>query len=265
MAKLRNTTKLSVAGVVVLALLAVVLSAAAMLQYRGGTAEPAPSPRAPSEPTSPQTPAATPDATETDSPEPSPTETETEIDDPVTESTGQTGEGLTVVVIGDSFSVGAESETWIGQASEALGWGNVVNLSSPGRGYSALPRACDFEPCSNFPGSVSAITDADPDVVITFGGVADGDFSITDAAANYFNQLRAALPEAHLVAISPVTTADSAAYWLTMHSRSITDAVESVDGIFIDVGQPGLGDGEVLSQQAHTEIADVVIQEMSGV
>lgn len=40
MAKFRNATKLSAAGLIVLALLAAVLSAAAVLQYGGGTAEP---------------------------------------------------------------------------------------------------------------------------------------------------------------------------------------------------------------------------------
>ena len=42
---------------------------------------------------------------------------------------------ISVVVMGDSHSVGDPSVTWVGAASAQLGWGPVVNLSAPGRGF----------------------------------------------------------------------------------------------------------------------------------
>ncbi|MBB1512574.1 SGNH/GDSL hydrolase family protein [Tessaracoccus sp. MC1627] len=170
--------------------------------------------------------------------------------------------GPTVVVVGDSFSLGEPSDTWVGTAAEELGWGLVTNLSSPGRGYITAPRSCDFAPCDTFIGTISAIAEAQPDIVVTFGGTADGDYSLADPAAEYFEALRAALPQAELVAISPITTEDPAPFFLTLHNDTIRDGVEAVDGTFVDVGQPGVGDGETLSGDAQAEIAQQVVDQL---
>lgn len=247
-----NTRLMSGLGLLVLGIVAAVLSVLALRSTGGIVAEPAP-------------------------PLPSPTETQTygppsslPPSEPVEEPTSEAPEpdvsetptdGFTVVVIGDSHSIG--DETWLEMAASELGWGQVVNLSSPGRGYLAMPRSCDFDPCATFGGSIEPIAEADPDLVITFGGVADGDFSITDAATTYYTSLRDAMPDAEIVGIAPVTTADDAAYWLTLHARSINSALGSVDGIFVDPGQPGVGDGEVLSPDAQAAIADAVVDALT--
>lgn len=253
----RDTSKLSVVAIVVLALLAVALSGAALLSNRSVPAEPAGTPAGASTPES-SDPAGTtgPDATGPGTTDPGTTQPG---EDPAT----PTGGTRVVVVIGDSHSVGDPSTTWVGQAATALGWGEVVNLSSPGRGYVATPRSCDFDPCAAFGGSVSAIAEAGPDVVVTFGGTADGDYGLAEAAAAYFEGLREALPEAELVAIAPVTTEETAEYWLTMHAQSIGTAIESVGGTLVNPGQPGLGDGESLSAEAQAEIAAAVVAELS--
>ncbi|MCC2594323.1 SGNH/GDSL hydrolase family protein [Tessaracoccus sp. OS52] len=168
-----------------------------------------------------------------------------------------------MVIIGDSYSMGEPAETWVGPVAESLGWTDVVNLSSPGRGFVMSPRSCDFDPCGTFALSIPAIVEAEPDIVVTFGGTADGDYGLSEAASAYFDELRQELPEAELIAISPVTTADSADYWLTLHNQTIGAGVEDVDGTFINVGQPGLGDGEELSPQGHAEIAQAIIEELS--
>ena len=67
------------------------------------------------------------------------------------------------------------------------------------------------------------------------------------------------MPTAKLVAISPVTTDAQAPYWLTMHAQSVQAGVEAVGGVFVNVGQPGLGNGEVLSAEAQAEIARQVV------
>ncbi|MGO1383676.1 MAG: hypothetical protein ACTHU1_02640 [Arachnia sp.] len=99
----------------------------------------------------------------------------------------------------------------------------------------------------------------DPDVVVTFGGIADGDQDLSDAAGQYFAALRAALPDAELIAISPVTSEEPAPYFLNLHDQTIRAAVEAVGGTFIDVERPGVGDGEQLSAESQGEIADAII------
>ncbi|NLE96912.1 MAG: SGNH/GDSL hydrolase family protein [Propionibacterium sp.] len=248
----------SVVGLVILGVVAVVLSLLALRSTSGVEAEPAPPP-----PLDTQAPAPAETDTEapveeptSEAPEPAPTETESTEPEP-TESEPPAGDGPTVVVIGDSHSIG--DDTWVDIAADELGWGDVVNLSSPGRGYLAAPRSCDFEPCANFGGSVDAIAEAAPDLVITFGGFNDGDYSIADPAASYFATLRDALPDAELVGIAPVTSTDEAAYWLTLHARSINAALGSVDGVFVDPGQPGVGDGDVIGAEAQAVVAAAVI------
>ena len=253
-----NTTRLSIVGLVVLALLALGLSVAALRQPGRVTATPAPSttePSAAGAPTASSSVESSPAQSATPSPSaavssatPSPTPTKQ----------------VTVVIVGDAFSVGAPAQTWVGPAAEKLGWTNVVNLSSPGRGYIAAPKSCEFTPCANFAGTLPLVKEAKPDVVVTFGGTADGDFSLKEPAASYYKALRAAFPDAKLVAISPVTTEAQAPYWLTLHSQTIRTGVQGAGGTFVDVGQPGLGNGATLSADAHAAIAQRVIDRLSA-
>ncbi len=255
---------ISVVGLLLLGLVALGLSAASVLRFRTAeraevTAVPAPvvasassSPVAVSSSPEPSTTSPGPSAT---SPSPSATETDDDEDDPA-------AGGPSVVVIGDSFSVGEDS--WVTAVSDELGWGEVTNLSSPGRGYITSPRSCDLEVCDDFGGTVELIASSTPDIVVTFGGTADGDYSITDAAMTYFEDLRAALPDAELVAVTPVTGEDEAEYWLTLHRQAITAAVEAVDGTVVNVGQPGLGDGSELSAETQAVIAETIVDQLSA-
>ncbi|MHA7862305.1 hypothetical protein ACX1DX_13175 [Tessaracoccus sp. Y36] len=267
MSATRDFGRLSIIGLIVLGVVAVALAAAALLMNRPIEAAPAPS--------GASTPAVTPSSdpvAESSSPSvvisesatPSPTADVSESVPPAVETSPEPSAsgspavgGSTVVVIGDSHSIG--DDTWVTTAAEALGWGEVVNLSSPGRGYITSPRSCDFTPCADFARSVGLVADADPDVVVTFGGVADGDYSIRPGADAYFTSLREALPDAEIVGIAPVTTEDVAEYWLTMHGRSISAALDAVDGVFVSAGQPGLGDGTSLSAEAQDAIAAAVV------
>lgn len=260
-----NTSRLSIIGLVLLGVVALGLSGAAVLQHRGtSSAEPAPLSPA-TTPGSSEPGVETPSTSEPGTEDPG-TETPTPQDTPTSEVPSPSATpagGPTVVIIGDSYSSGDPDTTWVGLAAEQLGWGEVINLSSPGRGFITSPRECDFTPCATFGGTVETIAAAAPDLVITFGGTADGDYALVEAAAEYFTDPRDALPEADLVAISPVTGGDEAPYWLTLHKRSVTAAVEAVDGRIIDVGQPGVGDGETLSAETQAEIAGIIVDELS--
>lgn len=246
----RSRNRLATIGLIVLGLVAATLSAIALLWHRTpatvtGVASTVQTTS--HAPTTSQHPAATGEPASS-----------SVLDQPPTTPATQ----ISVVVMGDSHSVGDPSVTWVGAASAQLGWGPVVNLSAPGRGFLTNPSSCDGSPCAPFGGTVTAIAQAHPDVVVTFGGAADGDFPIGDQSRQYFADLRAALPQAKLVALSPVTTEVAAPYWLTMHAQSIREAVEAVGGTFIDVGQPGLGNGEQLSAQAQAEIAQHVVAQL---
>lgn len=251
----RDSTRLSLIALLVLAVLAAALSAAAILSNRSVPAEPAAPP-----PTTSDVPA---DPTTDSNGTTPPASTDPASTEPTDAPSTPVGGAGVVVVIGDSYSLGDPASTWVGTAATALGWSDIVNLSSPGRGYVAMPRSCDFDPCAPFQGSIPAIVEAAPDVVVTFGGTADGDYGLSEAATAYFEALREALPDAELVAIAPVTTEDTAEYWLTMHAQSIGAAVEAVDGTMVDAGQPGVGDGDSLSADAQAEIAAAVVEELS--
>lgn len=248
-----DRSKLSIIGLVVLALLAGALSLAALrLPSPTMTAlqQPAVSPT-----TASTDQASTPVASEpivTPSSAPSPTATPTTTESPSTDAT-------TVLVIGDRYSLADAPDSWVDAAADELGW-KIMNFASRQRGYLSDATDCDVEPCSSFTGTVDAIADRKPDMVITFGGTADGDQDLSEAAAAYFEDLRAALPDAELVAVAPVTTDDEWPYYLTMHARSIRAAVEAVDGTFIDSKRIGLGDGEELSEESQRELAKVIIE-----
>lgn len=167
--------------------------------------------------------------------------------------------GVNVVIVGDSNSMGDDGATWVGTAANQLGWDPVHNLSAPGRGYVTEPRSCDDSPCAPFVGTVDAIAQLEPEVVVTFGGVADGDVPITEAAAQYYTNLREALPDAHIVAVAPIYSADALPDWAPLHYESIRVAVESVGGTFVDAGQPALGDGEMMSAESHAELAQTIV------
>ena len=168
-------------------------------------------------------------------------------------------------MLGDGNSTGSASEIWVGTVAEQLGWSHVVNLSAGGRGYVKAPRSCSSTPtpCANFEGSISAVVKAEPDVVVTFGGTADGDYDLTPVATRYFADLRRALPNATLVAVSPVTTQSTVPYYFTLNTRAISTAAKKSGAIFINVGQPGRGDGDSLSAKAQAAIADKIVAGLS--
>lgn len=185
------------------------------------------------------------------------------IDESTLDDSPATPGGKTVVILGDEYSTAEAPTIWVQAAGNRLGWGTVINMSEKGRGYAKKPQTCGIPVCSSFKGSVAAAAELHPDVVVTFGGTADGDNDLSDAAEAYFAALREALPEAQLIAISPVTLEDEPPFWLTMHNRTIRAGVEAVGGTFIDVGQPGSGDGDHLSAAAQNDMANVIIEELS--
>lgn len=254
MAPRRPSNLLSTLGLTVLALAAMGLSGAALLQ--SPTATPMTSASGTPAPSSAGTPAG-PSESVTQSELAAPSES-TSVD-----STQSDHDGSTVVILGDGYSITSASGLWVPRVADTLGWASVENFSHEGRGYIAKPSTCEISTCSTFAGTIPAVVEEDPDVVVTFGGMADGDQDLSDAAGQYFTALRAALPDAELIAISPVTSEEPAPYFLILHDQTIRAGVEAVGGTFIDVGRPGVGDGDQLSADAQSEIADAIIAALS--
>ena len=180
-------------------------------------------------------------------------------------SSSQTSAMGTVVVLGDGNSAGDPTATWVGSAAQQLSWSHVVNLSASGRGYVKSPRSCSSTPtpCANFDRSIPAVVAAHPDLVVTFGGAADGDYDLTPIATQYFADLRRALPNATLVAVSPVTTLSPVPYYFTLNTHAISLSAKKSDVVFINVGQPGSGDGTSLSTRAQAAIAAKIVAGLS--
>lgn len=168
--------------------------------------------------------------------------------------------GPSAAVVGDSNSIDESTNTWAALVGDELAWENVTNLSAPGRGYITTPFSCDESPCAPFDGTVEVLAEIDPDIVIVFGGAADGDVPITETAAETFADMRSALPEAEIIAISPVYSEETVPAWAPLHAASIQAGVEAAGGTYIDVGQPSLGDSGTMSAGAHAEIARIVIE-----
>lgn len=258
MGRERNLRRMSLGGLIVLALVAVGLSAAAVLSTRPVEAVPAAAEPAALASVTASKPEASP-STSAAAASPSPSSSPS-----ASSSQSAAATSPSVVVIGDSFSVGDTDESWIGKAADSLGWGKVTNLSSPGRGYIKHPRSCDLTLCSNFEGTVPLISESEPDIVITFGGTADRGNILSGPANRYYAALRKALPDATLVAVSPITGDSQAEDRFAQQSEAIKDAVEAVDGHFVDLGQPALGEGTTLTDATEQVIADKVAEALQA-
>ncbi|WP_182355194.1 SGNH/GDSL hydrolase family protein [Flaviflexus huanghaiensis] len=250
MGSVRSRGLLAIIGLIILGLLAVSLSLAALASGRGAATSDATEARSFDfgNETSSDSHISTEPAVPSADPE---VETETSVPAP--------DASLTAVIVGDSNSLGDPQSLWVGPVSAELEWDPLYNLSAPGRGYVTPPRVCNDSPCTPFPGTVDAIAEFSPEVVVTFGGVADGDTPLTEVAAQYYTDLRAALPEARIIAVAPIYSADSVPDWAPLHRASIQAAVESVGGVYVDAGQPALGDGEAMGAEAHAELAATLI------
>lgn len=248
----RHGRVLQIVGLCLLTIVAALLAYYALLRFQDGS-QPEAVPRSPTVTTPTEEPSPY-EGTPTVSASAEPSSTEPPSPDaPI---------GPMVVILGDGITVGDGSVGWVPRATEALGWVEVVNLSNPGAGYLALPRECGSSPCAAFTELAANVVDLEPDMVVVFGGTADGDNDIRSAASRVFTTLRQGLPDADLVGIAPVTTEEPAPYWLTMHARSVESATNAVDGQFIDLGRTIDGEDDLPSTEAVRALAEAIVQEL---
>ena len=230
-------------GLILLALLAVGLSLAAVLQSR-----PAAPARAVPAPTNTLTSLPTPTSSTTPTPTPTPTDSPTNVSPSATPSTKLTS----VAIVGDATSLAKGPDGWVELTARALDW-QITNLSAPGMGFTKVASRCANR-CTTFKGVIPAVAAAKPDVVVVFGGMADGDYPIGPESREFFTALRKALPKTTIVALSPVMTKQGQLGWIRLHRNNIKAAVAAVDGRFIDIGQPAFRSG-ALSTKGQEQVA----------
>lgn len=166
---------------------------------------------------------------------------------------------LTVAFIGDSYTAGAgatdPSHGWAATLARTQGW-DMTNLARGGTGYlSAVTGnakvACGLDYCPAYPEMVKDAAAANPAIVLVAGGRNDVTRDPDQEAAAvraFYTQLRAALPNAKIVAVSPVWDATAPPPALGAIAADVKSAVVTVGGTYLDIGQPLQGRPDLISK-----------------
>lgn len=152
--------------------------------------------------------------------------------------------------IGDSYTAGrgGGGTKWTTIVAREMNW-EEVNLGRGGTGYKATSdqAGCGLDYCPTFGEMIPDATKASPKIVVVAGGRNDGAV-YPKAITATFTDLRKALPDATIYAISPMWGAPPAPAWIAEQGGAVRAAVEAVGGTYLDVGQPLEGhDGLVIS------------------
>ncbi|QOD43399.1 SGNH/GDSL hydrolase family protein [Clavibacter zhangzhiyongii] len=170
-------------------------------------------------------------------------------------SAAPTTERLTAVYLGDSYTAGAgstkPSEMFATVVSAREQW-TTVNLGRGGTGYGATAgkEACGLDYCPTYREMIPEAVAADPDVVIVSGGRNDRDVdaALLEQVEATYADLRSALPDARIVATSPLWDDDpTVPADFDRLGDTIRAAAERAGGVYLDIGQPLLGHPELLS------------------
>jgi lysophospholipase L1-like esterase len=159
----------------------------------------------------------------------------------------------TVVFIGDSYASGsgtsAPAQRWTSRVSVAHGW-HEVNLAQGGTGYLSKSTDPGAAPRLNYEEVIAAAVNAKPDAVVVSGGRNDTllpVFAVQQATSQFYTDLRAALPKAVVIAVSPVWDASTPPKELAQLAGTVKASVEGVGGTYLDVGEPLTGKPELIT------------------
>ncbi len=144
------------------------------------------------------------------------------------------GAGLTVAFIGDSYTegVGASDPSlrWTTLLAAANGW-EELNLGVSGASYGQ-----GLEEWNSYAVQVEEAIEAQPDVVIVSGGLNMSELDQELGVESVFTDLRAGLPDARIIAVSPFWVSTAYPAQLTLTSELIEADVTAVGGQYLDVG-----------------------------
>lgn len=146
-----------------------------------------------------------------------------------------TPRGPRVIFEGDSYLGGAytdPSSTFYRFASDLLGWQDIWNNGVGGSGYTKSGGI------GTFPTRVpTELIPWKPDIAVFAGGINDADqteTAIYSAARATFQPVRDALPDCILIALGPWCPNEANTNYYAPTGNAIKQAIESVDGIYID-------------------------------
>jgi len=170
-----------------------------------------------------------------------------EAADTAARAAAPTSTGGLVVTIGDSIMAGLgldSDQAWPALLARDTG-ADIMNLSCSGAGFTIAGDCGD-----DYSGLVGQAIALQPDTVIVQSSDNDADASedeIDEATHAAIDQLRAALPDAHLIGIGTLWHLD----WdepdaITWSSDALQSAVDADGGVFVSLGQPLRGRPELL-------------------
>ncbi|MCP2032144.1 lysophospholipase L1-like esterase [Okibacterium sp. HSC-33S16] len=169
---------------------------------------------------------------------------------------------LKVAFLGDSYMSGAATsapeQRWTARLSAANGWAEI-NAGVGATGYATAGGEPNARPYAERTVDIVA---AAPDVVIVSGGRFDylGSSSVTTVSAAIvatFSELRAGLPQAKIIAISPLWGTSEPPTRLAEIGTEVRAAVEAAGGSYVDILQP-------LEARTHVLAADGVSPNDAG-
>lgn len=143
-----------------------------------------------------------------------------------------------VAFLGDSFTVGTgaddRSDRWTTLLARSQGWQELnygvggTNFASEGPSSSARP----------YEERLTDLVISQPDIVIVSSAGNSMDEDQSEGITSTFKALREGLPEAQIYATSPYNRAGEYPEHLTDFGDEIREAVEAVDGTYLDIGHP---------------------------
>lgn len=168
-----------------------------------------------------------------------------------------TDERPVVAFLGDSYTVGAratEAERWSSRVSAELGWAER-NFGIADTGYFVVGAMANG---NLYRDRIAAIAAENPATVIVSGGRNDlwNDQDDIDAAIRQtFQELRAALPNAQIIAVNPWWDSTEPPRQLADIGTTVQASVEEVGGRYLDAGQPLVGHPEWIHEDLVHPIA----------
>ncbi len=148
---------------------------------------------------------------------------------------------IKAVFIGDSLVQGAGgSPDWVDLVSKNMGW-TPINLGRGGTGYSTsttAANACGLKYCPTFGEMATTAIEYEPDVVVISGGQNDGTKDVSADAQSLFKALRAELPSAKIIVMSPLWRATSYPDSLSQIRAEVKAAAAKTGVTYVDVGNP---------------------------
>lgn len=181
--------------------------------------------------------------------------------------------------IGDSYTAGAgatdASQGWVTGAGRLSGW-QVRNFGRGGTGYGSSVEgdtarvACGMDRCPSYVEMIPEVVKANPAIVVVSGGRNEAGIPAKAEAAkiaDFYAKLRAALPDAKIVAVSPLWDDAPKPAAIDYIASAVQGEAASVNAAYLDIGQPLAGmpgmmaaDGTHPNDAGHAAIRTAFVQ-----